>query len=88
MAGGYLDYLEHSPAVTLTPGALVRLAAALETTPTFLRGGEIDRPPGIGRAGSHPRVDVLRREQCAAHLALGGIGRFVFLAERARSPCR
>jgi transcriptional regulator with XRE-family HTH domain len=62
MAGGYLDYLEHSPAVAPSPGALVRLAAALETTPAFLRGGEIDRPPGIGRAGPHPRLDVLSKE--------------------------
>jgi transcriptional regulator with XRE-family HTH domain len=82
MASGYLDYLEHSPAVALNSGALVRLAAALETTPAFLRGGEIDRPPGIGRAGPHPRLDVLSKEQCATHLALGGVGRFVFLAKR------
>ena len=68
--------------MALNPGALVRLAAALETTPAFLRGGEIDRPPGIGRAGPRPRLDVLSKEQCATHLALGGVGRFVFLAER------
>jgi transcriptional regulator with XRE-family HTH domain len=82
MNSGYLDYLEHGSAVQPTPGALLRLAAALETTAVFLRGGEVDRPPGPGRAGSHPQLLVLSKEQCEAHLAGGGIGRFVFLAER------
>ncbi len=80
MNSGYLDYLEHSPGVELTSGALLRLAAALETTPEFLRGGHVDRPPGPGRAGPHPHLDVLSREECELHLAGGGVGRFVFLA--------
>lgn len=80
MNSGYLDYLEHSPEAALTPGALLRLAAALETTPAFLRGGHVDRPPGPGRAGPHPRLDVLSREECELRLAGGGVGRFVFLA--------
>jgi len=80
MNSGYLDYLEHSPDAALTAGALLRLAAALETTPEFLRGGLVDRPPGPGRAGPHPHLDVLSREECELHLAGGGVGRFVFLA--------
>ena len=80
MNGGYLEYLEHSPDAAMTAGALLRLAAALETTPEFLRGGHVDRPPGPGRAGPHPHLDVLDREECERHLAGGGIGRFVFLA--------
>ena len=80
MTSGYLDYLEHSPDAALTAGALMRLAAALETTPEFLRGGHVDRPPGPGRAGPHPHLDVLSREECELHLAGGGVGRFVFLA--------
>jgi nitroimidazol reductase NimA-like FMN-containing flavoprotein (pyridoxamine 5'-phosphate oxidase superfamily) len=80
MNSGYLDYLEHSPDAALTPGALLRLAAALETTPEFLRGGHVDRPPGPGRAGPHPHLDVLSREECELYLAAGGVGRFVFLA--------
>ena len=82
MNSGYLDYLEHSPDAALTAGALLRLAAALETTPEFLRGGHVDRPPGPGRAGPHPRLDILSREECELHLAGGGVGRFVFLAPR------
>jgi len=80
MNSGYLDDLEHSPDAALTAGALLRLAAALETTPEFLRGGHVDRPPGPGRAGPHPHLDVLSREECELHLAGGGVGRFVFLA--------
>lgn len=80
MSAGYLEYLEHSLEAALTAGTLLRLAAALETTPEFLRGGHVDRPPGPGRAGPHPHLDVLSREECELHLAGGGVGRFVFLA--------
>jgi nitroimidazol reductase NimA-like FMN-containing flavoprotein (pyridoxamine 5'-phosphate oxidase superfamily) len=83
MDPGYLDYLEHSPAVAITRGSLIRLASALETAVPYLRGGEVDRPPGPGRAGPHPHLDVLSREECEGHLAGGGgVGRFVFLAEQ------
>jgi len=80
MHPGYLDYLEHAPAVALPRGSLIRLAGALETTVDALRGGEVDRPPGPGRAGPHPHLDTLTREECEAHLADGGIGRLVFLS--------
>ena len=82
MDPGYLDYLEHSPAVALPRGSLIRLAGALETTVDYLRGGEVDRPPGPGRAGPHPHLDILSKEECESHLAGGGVGRFVFLAEQ------
>jgi transcriptional regulator with XRE-family HTH domain len=79
MDPGYLDYLEHNSAA-LSTGQLLRLADALETTIVHLRRGDVDRPPGPGRAGPHPHLDVLSSEQCEAHLAGGGVGRFVFLA--------
>jgi len=79
MAADYLDYLEHSSAVALPPGSLISLADALETTVKALRGGKVARPPGPGRAGPHPQLDVLTREECEAHLAGGGVGRLVFL---------
>jgi len=80
MDPGYLDYLEHSPVSSMLPGVLLRLAAALETTAVHLRGGDVDRPPGPGRARAHPHLDILSSEECTAHLAGGGVGRFVFLA--------
>lgn len=79
MAAGYLDYLEHSSGVAIPRGSLIRLADALETTVKALRGGTVDRPPGPGRAGPHPRLDVLTRDECEAHLAGGGVGRLVFI---------
>lgn len=85
MASAYLEYLERSPAVAISRGSLIRLAAALETTVPYLRGGEVDRPPGPGCAGPHPHLDILTREECEAHLAPGGIGRFVFDTEE-RGP--
>jgi transcriptional regulator with XRE-family HTH domain len=81
MAPSYLDHLEHSPSVALSRGSMIRLAAALETTVDHLRGGKVDRPPGPGRAGPHPHLDVMSREECEAHLAHGGVGRFVFTSE-------
>jgi len=80
MDPGYLDYLEHSPVSSMLPGVLLRLAAALETTAVHLRGDDVDRPPGPGRAGAHPHLVVLSSEECEALLAGGGVGRFVFLA--------
>lgn len=81
MAPGYLDYLEHSPSVALPRGSVLRLAKALETSVDYLRGGKVDRPPGPGRAGPHPHLDVMSREECETHLAGGGVGRFVFTSE-------
>ena len=74
MHSGYLDYLEQSPDAAMTAGAVLRLAAALETTPEYLRGGHVDRPPGPGRAGPHPRLDILTREEGERHIAPGGVG--------------
>jgi nitroimidazol reductase NimA-like FMN-containing flavoprotein (pyridoxamine 5'-phosphate oxidase superfamily) len=73
----FLAYFEQSSDTTLSSGALLRLAVALETTPLTLEGGEVDRPPGSGRAGLHPVLESLTGSQCEVHLAAGGIGRIV-----------
>jgi transcriptional regulator with XRE-family HTH domain len=73
----FLAYFEQSSDTNLSGGALLRLAVALETTPFALEGGQIDRPPGIGRAGRQPVLESLTAEQCANHLEPGGIGRIV-----------
>jgi len=52
MASGYLKYLERSATSQLSTGGLWRLAAALETTPTALRGGDADQPLGVRAVGS------------------------------------
>jgi hypothetical protein len=79
---GYLTYFETSSDARLSAGTLLLLALALDTTPTALQGGEVDRPPGHGRAGRHPVLDILTREQCDAHLAAGGVGRIVYSTAR------
>ncbi len=58
------------------------MAHALQTTPLVLQGGDIDRPPGHGRAGRHPVLTSLTLEQCQAHLAVGGVGRIVYSTAR------
>ena len=78
----YLSYFERSPNAALSAGALHLIALALDTTPIALLGGEIDRPPGHGRAGRHPLLETLTKEQCDAHLSVGGVGRVVFLSKR------
>jgi transcriptional regulator with XRE-family HTH domain len=81
----YLAYFERSPNARLSIGTLNLVALALDTTPIALAGGDIDRPPGRGRAGRHPALEILVREQCDAHLAAGGVGRVLFPMER--GPC-
>jgi nitroimidazol reductase NimA-like FMN-containing flavoprotein (pyridoxamine 5'-phosphate oxidase superfamily) len=73
----FLAYFEQSADTSLSGGSLLRLAVALETTPFALEGGQVDRPPGEGRAGPHPVLESLTTDQCQRHLAAGGIGRIV-----------
>jgi hypothetical protein len=78
----YLSYFERNADARLSAGTLNLLALALDTTPLDLQGGHLDRPPGIGRAGPHPSLEILTREQCQAHLGAGGVGRIVFSMSR------
>jgi len=78
----YLNYLEHNATARLSAGTLNLLALALDTEPLALVGGDIDRAPGRGRAGCHPALEALTREQCDAHLAAGGVGRVVYSMDR------
>ncbi|MGO8863884.1 MAG: helix-turn-helix domain-containing protein [Acidimicrobiales bacterium] len=79
---GYLRYFETNPQATLSAGTLQLIALALDTTPLALLGGEVDRPPGHGRAGPHPLLQTLTTEQCETHLAVGGVGRIVYSSGR------
>jgi transcriptional regulator with XRE-family HTH domain len=78
----YLSYFERNADARLSAGTLLLLALALDTTPLDLQGGQVDRPPGKGRAGHHPSLETLTREQCEAHLGAGGVGRIVFSMDR------
>ena len=78
----YLRYFERSADARLSFGTLNLVALVLDTTPTALAGGDIDRTPGRGRAGRHPSLETLAREQCDAHLTSGGVGRVIYSTER------
>ncbi|GLX01917.1 pyridoxamine 5'-phosphate oxidase family protein [Microtetraspora sp. NBRC 16547] len=77
MAPGFVEYIEET-AASITEEALLRLAAALETTPDDLLGGGMDRPPGQGLAASHPVLHTLDPEECMRLIAPGGVGRVAF----------
>ncbi|MCI0386774.1 pyridoxamine 5'-phosphate oxidase family protein [Streptomyces sp. CNQ085] len=74
MAPGYLEYLEKHPSAPSGPG-LLRLAAALETSVEWLRGGGTNTPPGRGRAAGRPRYLELDEGECWARLSTHGVGR-------------
>ena len=60
----YLRYFENSPTANVSAGTLALMALALKTTPLVLLGGDVDRPPGHGRAGRHPVLEELTKQQC------------------------
>ncbi|MFF0031250.1 helix-turn-helix domain-containing protein [Streptomyces avermitilis] len=72
---GYLQYLEEQATALPGTNVLIRLADALETTVSALRGGDADLPPGVGRAASHPELLELSEEECRARLSTHGVGR-------------
>jgi nitroimidazol reductase NimA-like FMN-containing flavoprotein (pyridoxamine 5'-phosphate oxidase superfamily) len=74
-AGATPGYLEEQPTAAPDMGFLRRLAEALETTVTQLRGGNDDLPPGIGGAAYHPELMELDPEECRARLFTHGVGR-------------
>ena len=78
----YLRYFERSSDASLSAGAMLLMAHALDTSPVALLGGDVDRPLGRGRAGRHPVLEELTPEQCEAHLANGGVGRLLLVSGR------
>ena len=85
MSAGYLAYLESSTAPNPTQAGLMRLAAALGTSPAKLSGAGLNRPPGQRSAAQQAKLEELSPAQCRAHVAAGGVGRFLF-AEPGRGP--
>lgn len=85
MSPEYLAYLESSPAPNPTQAAMMRLAAALGTTPGSLSGAGMNVPPGQRSAAKSAVLDSMTVAECRQHLAGGGIGRFLFV-EPGRGP--
>jgi transcriptional regulator with XRE-family HTH domain len=74
MAPSYIAHLEQSSTAAPEAGTLLLLAGALRTTPTELGGGNVDLPPGIGRAARSPRLTELNEEECRRLLSTHGVG--------------
>lgn len=73
----YLEYLETRPGHP-TVELLLRLAGVLETTAQELLGGGMERPPGRGSPGRHPRLETLDERECLWLISAGGVGRVAF----------
>ncbi|MGW7716166.1 pyridoxamine 5'-phosphate oxidase family protein [Streptomyces chartreusis] len=83
MSPDYLAYLEEHPADP-TVATLIRLADALGTTVSALRGAGVDTPPGQGHALLHPHLRDLTPEECRALLSTHGVGRIAVTAPDGR----
>ena len=78
MSPEYLAYLESSPTPNPTQSITGRLAAALDADPRTLSGAGLNLPPGQRGAAKNPVLQTLTTDECRAHVAAGGIGRFLF----------
>jgi transcriptional regulator with XRE-family HTH domain len=85
MSPEYLAYLESSMTPNPTQAALIRLAAALGTTPGALSGAGQNLPPGQRSAANAALLETMTAAECKQHLADGGIGRFLYV-EQGRGP--
>ncbi len=82
MAPDYLAYLETNPTADPSRGALVRLATALGTTPEALSGAGLMAPPGQHGPPRPAVLEVLTQAECWAYIRPGGVGRFLYNADR------
>jgi transcriptional regulator with XRE-family HTH domain len=82
MAPGYLAYLETSQTPNPSHAALARLAAALNVPVGALTGAGLEMPPGRSSADRHAALEQLTTDECRTLIAPGGIGRFLFVADR------
>jgi transcriptional regulator with XRE-family HTH domain len=85
MAPDYLAYLESDYSAHPTQTTLTRLAAVLDVPVDTLAGADMKpRPSGQDGPGK-PVLETLTTAQCLAHVAAGGVGRFLFV-EPGRGP--
>ncbi len=85
LAAEYLAYLESCPDPNPTQATLIRLAAALGTSPGALSGAGLTLPPGQRGAAANPVLTSLTADECRALMAPGGVGRVLFV-EPGRGP--
>jgi transcriptional regulator with XRE-family HTH domain len=85
MSPAYLAYLESSTSPNPSQATLTRIAGALKIPPGSLSGAGLNLPPGQRDAAHSPVLATLTAKECRAHIASGGVGRFLFV-EPGRGP--
>lgn len=85
LSAAYLAYLESAQDPNPTQATLMRLAAALGTSPGTLSGAGLTLPPGQRGAAANPVLTSLTADECRALIAPGGVGRVLFV-EPGRGP--
>lgn len=75
IAASYLQFVEEQPSASPGPTFMIRVADALGTTVSRLRGADAGVPPGLGEAAAHPAFTALGPDECLALLSDHGIGR-------------
>ncbi|MFF3612024.1 pyridoxamine 5'-phosphate oxidase family protein [Streptomyces sp. NPDC002580] len=82
VAAAYVRHLERHPGAAPSRGTLLSLAGALQTTVRALTGGDVDLPPGRGRAARAPEFSELSVTECGDLLSTHGVGRLAVCADR------
>jgi transcriptional regulator with XRE-family HTH domain len=85
LSAEYLAYLESSQDPNPTQATLIRLAAAIGTSPGALSGAGLMLPPGQRATAANPVLTSLTADECHALIAPGGVGRVLFV-EPGRGP--
>ncbi|MFJ4682929.1 helix-turn-helix domain-containing protein [Streptomyces sp. NPDC091377] len=75
MAPSYIRYLEEHPGAAPDRGALLGIAAALETSVSELSGGTADLPPGPEQASRTAEFTELSEDESRSLLGSHGVGR-------------
>lgn len=85
MSSAYLAYLESSTSPNPSQATLARIAGALDVQAGALSGAGLNLPPGQRDAAHTSVLATLTADECLAHIAGGGVGRFLFV-EPGRGP--
>jgi hypothetical protein len=82
MSANYLRTLESTGSLQPSRVGMWNLAAALDCPIEALTGSGMESPPGRPQPSGRQHIETLTSDECAALVAPGGIGRFIFLDER------
>jgi len=78
----YLRFLEDNADACLSAGAVLLVANALGTDALNLEDGGNGHINQFDQRAPHPLLKELTRDQCEAHLSVGGVGRILLVSGR------